>query len=45
MQPIPIRTPTSIGNIEIRLYDLVIYPDGELPKQAAFDVEVLDQDG
>jgi len=45
MDPITQRTPTSIGNIEIRLFDLVILPDGEQPKQAFFDIDVLDQDG
>lgn len=45
MDPIAIKTPTSIGNIEIRLRDLVILPSSELPQQATFDIDVLDQDG
>ena len=45
MEPIATKTPTAIGNIEIRLYDLVIYPDNQQPQQANFDIDVLDQDG
>ena len=45
MEPIQIKTPTSVGNITIRLRDLVILLDADAPQQADFTIQVLDQDG
>ena len=45
MEAIEIRTPTLIGNIEIRLYDLVILPEDDAPQQATFEIGVLDEEG
>ncbi len=45
MEPIAIKTPTSIGDIEIRLSDLVVLPGDQPPQQADFSIQVLDQDG